>query len=618
MATWARHHSAPVAEATAALFCTRALASLAGGSHRATNITMHIDATYALNIVCGHARASANAALIHRLRASLYVARSFFFISAFHVRSHTGNPGNEFADLAADLGAQGASSHPALQTLLSAAVVSTAPFINLHSAPFWQAVVEADDPHPEIDDGPAADGEPHSIHVTFVTANVTTTNPKAPLHGDPLETATASARRIGYLDQFASAHFDIIGLQETRSRARDRQSEGAYYTWASGANDGQGGCELWIRQSLIQDPTAAIVCHADSRLLIIRFPLGSGFALIVVAHAPTSGRPLEDRQSWWAATRAAIAQATRPGDSVVTLIDANARVGSITSDFVGEFAAAAETENGSELHHYLAETSTMLPATFELFTNGSVADAGTWRSHTGDWRRIDFVALPMDWAQGVTRAWCPADVHLCGGQYQDHRPAATRVAILQPAARINASRALPWDRRRLRDPTVAQQLAYEWDAVPDMPADWNGEFAEQNLTKLSRLLFARHCSPSTCAPRQHWIQPGSLEAIRWHAATRREFFAARRQASRSFLAIAFCGWLTASRMPWWTSHADRRIEQAHSFMRQAWTRTAFLGPSLALAAKQAAALIKHDREEWIQGLAARLEREAADGDHSGV
>ncbi len=66
-----------------------------------------------------------------------------------HVRSHSGNPGNELADVFADLGCIGELSHVELLAWLGALrlpAVAERPRLQLHSLIFWANVLEADDP----------------------------------------------------------------------------------------------------------------------------------------------------------------------------------------------------------------------------------------------------------------------------------------------------------------------------------------------------------------------------------------------------------------------------------------------------------------------------------------
>ena len=81
------------------------------------------------------------------------------------------------------------------------------------------------------------------------------------------------------------------------------------------------------------------------------------------------------------------------GIPVIAMIDANAEVGSEVSPFIGNNDAAQETFSGGLLHRFCAELLLTLPATHHEPTS-SCPDGG---HTTGNWRRIDFVALPLHW-----------------------------------------------------------------------------------------------------------------------------------------------------------------------------------------------------------------------------
>ena len=182
---------------------------------------------------------------------------------------------------------------------------------------------------------------------------------------------------------------------------------------------------------------------------------------------------------------------------------------------------------------------------------------GTWCNSSGLWRRIDFIALPIDWAPGVACAWIVDSVFLAPGALQDHRVAAARVAI-RSSRRQSQRPAPPWDRRLLRDPACAAALADRWLHVPDLPAEWDADTAKQQFTKLSRIIFADTCPKGAAAPRKEWVQPASLEALRSHGTIRASYYQAARSVKRLLSCIAFFAWADAARMPWWRGHGQRR------------------------------------------------------------
>ena len=67
-------------------------------------------------------------------------------------------------------------------------------------------------------------------------------------------------------------------------------------------------------------------------------------------------------------------------------IDANARVGSIVSEAVGDVHPDEESPNGALFHAWLLRLRLCALSTFRCKGHG-----GTWRSSVGQLRRIDYV-----------------------------------------------------------------------------------------------------------------------------------------------------------------------------------------------------------------------------------
>ena len=92
----------------------------------------------------------------------------------------------------------------------------------------------------------------------------------------------------------------------------------------------------------------------------LRFEVSGSELTCVVGHAPHHGRPREERDQFWneamsKTTKELEKRAVRP--ECVVLIDANARVGSIASSFIGNKDVARTTllliqaSSGTKLQH---------------------------------------------------------------------------------------------------------------------------------------------------------------------------------------------------------------------------------------------------------------------------
>ena len=170
--------------------------------------------------------------------------------------------------------------------------------------------------------------------------------------------------------------------------------------------------------------------YSDERRLHVVVPLPDGPCEVFVGHAPSSyGGDVEEQaaKAWWRETRRLILAGHRVGRPLVLLFDANGRVGGVPSLAVGGVDPQEEDVNGSELHGLLNELDLCVPATF-LSPPGN---CWTWRSgRNGAVHRIDYVAVPLDWAYKCTAAFCDDDLVLdeAGLGRVDHRASVVGIA----------------------------------------------------------------------------------------------------------------------------------------------------------------------------------------------
>ena len=91
---------------------------------------------------------------------------------------------------------------------------------------------------------------------------------------------------------------------------------------------------------------------------------------ILVAHAPcmkdSTPGTLERIKVWWRTTTQLMLQHKGGAEAFITCIDANARLGSVTSTAVGDVCAEQQKEAGARFHDFLQETDQWAPSTFCL------------------------------------------------------------------------------------------------------------------------------------------------------------------------------------------------------------------------------------------------------------
>ena len=103
--------SAPAAEVTGAAAVGLLLKEENTGA-RVRRVRWMADSTYALDVAAQKCKVSANAAMANHARGAWARVQRMTRVEACHVRSHTGEPGNECADVMAELSRRGLRWRP--------------------------------------------------------------------------------------------------------------------------------------------------------------------------------------------------------------------------------------------------------------------------------------------------------------------------------------------------------------------------------------------------------------------------------------------------------------------------------------------------------------------------
>ena len=172
--------SAPAAELTAAAAVELLLEEENSGAK--LRLVRWIAApTYALDVTAKRCRGNANTAMANLARGAWSAVRRLSRVETFHVRSRTGEPGNECADVLAELGRQGMRGSSSLVDRLLQCVhqrVARKPQmqeLDLHSILYWTRVLDRNvgaQPVQTKEDRAESDGM--VIRLKLGMANVTT------------------------------------------------------------------------------------------------------------------------------------------------------------------------------------------------------------------------------------------------------------------------------------------------------------------------------------------------------------------------------------------------------------------------------------------------------------
>ena len=413
---------------------------------------------------------------------------------------HVGDPGNEMADVVANMGrvspqslwpagsvaaggcdaswcgaAAGVRSSPLLTTTvgddgcslplqgpLPAPLARQGPDAadRACSQAFWDELLAKQDPAEAVKDQQSSlQDAGRMTTIRFATANVLTLRPAEDSeHG-------FSTRRRQLEKGFDECRLDAIGIQEARGR-HDALREGEVFFMAASAatRGGDCGCELWLRRDLCPKAAAGIfVLHSEPRRLIVKVCTSVGPLRFCVLHA--LGQPATDEEiaQWWDST-AELCASLAPEVPIVVLVDANARVGSLGSPAIGAKQAEEQDEPGGSFHEFLLGAGLALPATFF----GADGDGMTWQSNYGYRSRLDFVACPGVWLGSVVLAAVLPPSLLALEDRVDHQAAFVEIQFASLSSGVGLQRHhRKWHQRdALKLPEVRAKIQAAWSKVP--------------------------------------------------------------------------------------------------------------------------------------------------------
>ena len=254
-----------------------------------------------------------------------------------------------------------------------------------------------------------------AISVSLVSANVQTLG-KGP---------DGHAGKLDYIQQqFVEHGVCVAGIQEARTDESFATKQGSFIRLASGSDRGHHGVELWLSktQPFGYDRGApcyfraqdVIVLHSDPRRLLVRVTHPSLEVLLLVLHAPQSGRDHEERKEWWLTTNDLVTRFAHLAPLFV-MGDMNATTG--PADCLHCHHDDLTTPNTEFLRTFAETASLAFPATTDLHQG----EKYTWTSPDGSLRRcIDHVMVPLSFLSYCTHSTVLEQIDL-GTGHEDHR-----------------------------------------------------------------------------------------------------------------------------------------------------------------------------------------------------
>jgi len=564
--------TAPRAEATALLLATLWIRQLlAWRSVAPIWFEIAYDCDHTARIAQGHQAPEHNLALLTVLRSIVQWIETQLALPLTwtHIRSHCQHPWNEAADTVCRYALQHQDFTTDLTELYNQCTFNDsdvaavqwiwliekslrqdvdAPMLIAHRWRFDVAGPFSTQPRPDVQ--PAvqrrrvdvcAESDARVLNLRTATANVLTLFPGR------VHCAGFLGARVEDLDaQFVAAGVHVVGLQETRSTSTGHHTTDSFHVLSGPATgQGRGGVQLWIRRIIqtshgrIDVQTADLrILHATSRRLIVRWAHPGVRLLFVVLHAPDHDD--EDRlQAFWDATTTAIPREYHSWHTIV-LIDANSRVGSVTSSSIGPHHADAENVKGTHFHSWLVNHAMFLPQTFERCHRGS---SSTWTHPGGAQARLDYIAISTNIGHQAVYTWIATDIDLTVSR-PDHACVCADIQLGYYDV----------DRRprheRFVSSTVGVQPVVSWDVDVHTHAariqQWLRSHCKPQRTWRKQHL-SEHTRTLVLAKRHHWKRLGEL----------------RRHHRQGILRQLFVSWRSGRRVTsaWgpWIRQCDRDI-----------------------------------------------------------
>ena len=93
--------------------------------------------------------------------------------------------------------------------------------------------------------------------------------------------------------------------------------------------------------------------HSEPELLLASLELPKCRCFVLIFHAPPECAGEQERMLWWQHCKSVVQESAVDTEVLVTMCDANARVGSVQSSWIGPMRPEKENQNGRRLHQML-------------------------------------------------------------------------------------------------------------------------------------------------------------------------------------------------------------------------------------------------------------------------
>ena len=371
------------------------------------------------------------------------------------------------------------------------------------------------------------------VHISSCSANVRS------LYRSP----QGHAGKLNFLrQQMKTLCINVLGLQETRTPAGLSCADNVL-RFAGGDQQGHLGVELWVNMEQPFAYERARPCYfsrqdfvavvATPRVLLVLHDHPTHRIWFLVAHAPQSGRPQEEREAWWASLTSMVFQHVQ-SDKIIILIDANAATGPRDNRHVFMHDDKT-TGNTNLLQDFLYVHDVCVPSTSNIHEGTHC----TWTSPIDDTtHRIDYILVRTNMLEDCQHSQVLHDLDL--GHQGDHDAVALQMHWKtthtrwhppnQRGSRIERSQI---NRSVLQTPL--QQYAYlPWDVDIETQVQDMNAFLHGNMRRL--------CRPIKSQPKKACLTEPTWTLRTQRIQTKRKLVALHQRLRQDMLHKVLKGW----------------------------------------------------------------------------
>ena len=488
-----------------------------------------------------------------------------------HVKGHAGDAWNEFADLLAKSEASNGhrlhrqpinilelqSIMPYLWMFLDSN--SGLPSLTRHGFDVSPPNLPVADKSDTVQQDPQGPSQCQDVNLSVASLNV----------GSLFLSPDGYSGKLTYLRQQMKAHaIHIMGIQEARSPPGVSTADDILRI--SGGSDNRNlGVELWISmtQPLLQKDgkrsklsrSNVQLLHHDPRRLVVRVSHECLNCFLVVLHGPQSGRPKQERQTWWDTTHSIVSGTCRHFPLYV-MIDANAKTGPANPPIVFDNDDSI-SGNTPFFLDFLSSFNLCLPCTGPAHQG----ETTTWTSPDGTQdHRIDFVAIPQSQLSCCT--WS-GTVHTLdqGNVHNDHIATALQLNWKDTIPIRNDPQlpAVCHDRTKI----ASRRNSISLEPLADCTWQCDIETQVQALNSTIHSALTAACPIDKRAPKKSFIDEATW-ALRSHKLRlRRRISQANKQARLDLMSMWFKQWKGQSTAQEYIEHVQHQCTVSCAFLK---------------------------------------------------